>query len=1105
MKYSTVQNYGGDILRIPHVLILILSNVELTFVREEPIRNRGLLSICTIVILITAIAATAAAQSLSPNLYSGLRWRMIGPFRGGRALAAAGVPGQPETFYFGSVAGGVWKSTNAGLTWNPIFDQQPIASIGALAIAPSDPNVIYVGTGEADMRSNITFGDGVYKSTDAGRTWKNVGLRDSRQIGRLLVDPRDPNVVLVAALGHAYGPNRQRGVFRTTDGGQTWTKVLYKDDHTGAIDLVFASGDSRIVYAALWSTQRPPWSVYPPETGEGSGIYKSSDGGVTWTQLTGHGLPAGKWGRIGLATASARGISRVYALIDEKENGGLFRSDDGGASWQRVGSDSRIRERSWYFSGITLDPANPDIVYIPNVAIYRSIDGGKTWAPFKGAPGGDDYHSLWIDPTDSRRMILASDQGSSVSVDGGRSWSSWYNQPTAQLYHVATDNQFPYYVYGAQQDSGTVAIASRSDYGSITYRDWYSVAGGESGYIAPEPSHPATVYTGDTYGRLDRFDKNTGQAQDISPLAVNPFGASINQKKLRFTWTSPLVFSPHDPRVLYFGSQYLLKTTDAGMSWQEISPDLTGAAPHSSASQQPVTLTNAKSQGYGVIYTIAPSPRDSNEIWVGTDTGLIHITRDGGKTWANVTPAGLPEWSKISLIEASPFDAATAYAAVDRHRLDDYAPYIYRTHDYGKTWQKLGEGISAPAFVRAVREDAKHKGLLFAATEMGVYFSIDDGDHWQSLQLNMPTVPVHDLTVHGDDLVIATHGRSFWILDDISPLRELSPEISKGSAFLFDPAPVMRVRSDVSHESPLPAEIPAGENPPSGALIDYYLSTPADEVTIEILDSNGELVRRFSTNQGTPPKQPDLRFTNDWIVPPQPPASTAGMHRFVWDMRFPGPPRFQPSFDSGAVHGRGVPEMPRGPLALPGTYRVRFTANHVTVERPLTLIMDPRVKISAADLRQQFTSERDIIMQIRKLYAAAEEAVGYREQLSSLRRRLQDKPALMIALENLDRHIGEVAGNPPTSMVDRTPNGSPHNLVRLQESLAHLLDVVDSADYAPTTQALDSLKQLTADATQQIASWEQTKQRDLPAFNKLLTENGVPALGAPATSQSPAR
>jgi photosystem II stability/assembly factor-like uncharacterized protein len=742
---------------------------------------------------------------------------------------------------------------------------------------------------------------------------------------------------------------------------------------------------------------------------------------------------------------------------------------------------------------------------VPNVATYRSTDGGKTWAAFKGAPGGDDYHFLWIDPTDSRRMVLASDQGTTISVDGGKSWSSWFNQPTAQFYHVATDNQFPYYVYGAQQDSGTVATASRSDYGSITFRDWYSVGGGESGYIAPQPNDPDTVFTGDTYGGLDRFSKTTGQSQNISPLAVNVWGKEINEKELRFTWTSPLVFAPQDPHTLYFGSQYLLKTGDGGRSWQKVSPDLTGAAAHADA-KGPVTTANAKARGYGVIYTIAPSPLSANQIWVGSDTGLIHITRDGGKTWADVTPRGLSDWSKISVIEASHFDAGTAYAAVDRHRFDDLAPYIYRTHDYGKTWEKISDGISAPAFVRVVREDPKHKGLLFAATELGVYFSLDDGNHWQSLQLNLPTVPVHDLTVHGEDLVAATHGRSFWILDNIAALRQITPEVAAAGVFLFQPVNAIRVRSDVGHDSPLPAEIPAGENPPSGAMIDYYLSaTNSGEVTLEILDGHGEVVRRFSSNDHSKQKQTDLRFTSDWIKPEQELSAEPGMHRFVWNLRYPAPRRFQPTYEEGAVYGQGTPELPRGPLALPGTYRVRLTVNNKTYEHAFTVVLDPRAKIPMAELQRQFDTERQIIAEMEKLYTSAEEASALRAQLNDLRTRVQHKPAVATALEMLDHRIEELAGTPPTSTVDRTPNGSPKSLVRLQESLGSLLRVVDSADGAPTKQALEALKELAGNASQQIAAWRQTKQHDLEAFNEVLNRNGLPPVGQREASSAPAR
>ncbi|HKE31244.1 MAG TPA: hypothetical protein VKD65_05935, partial [Candidatus Angelobacter sp.] len=618
--------------------------------------------------------ATAPATAID---LSGLRWRMIGPFRGGRSIAVSGIQGDANTYYFGGVGGGVWKSQNGGLTWQPIFDSQHIASIGAIAVAPSDANIIYVGTGEADFRSNLTYGNGVYKSTDAGKTWRNIGLSETRHISRIVVDPHNANLVLVAALGHAYGPNSDRGVFRSTDGGATWQKVLYKDENTGAIDIQIDPDDAQTVFASLWSARRPPWSTYPPNSTGGT-IYKSKDGGVTWAEIHSNNFPQGELGRIGLSVARGTHGQLVYALIDARQ-GGLFRSNDGGENWTLTSKDRRILGRLWYFGEVDVDPKNPDLVYVPNVSLYRSSDGGKNFEALKGAPGGDDYHTLWIDPSNGQRMIFGSDQGACVSVDGGQTWSSWYNQPTAQFYHVAVDNQFPYRVYGAQQDSGTISTTSRSDFGSITFRDWYSIGAGESGYIAPDPSDPNIIYGGDTFGGLHRFDRRTGQSQTISPLATGSFGVEISYAELRFTWTSPLVFSPQDPHVLYFGSQYLLRSANQGMSWEGISPDLTGAAPGTSH-EGPTTVANAKARGYGVVYTIAPSPVAAGQIWIGTDTGLIQLTRDDGKTWTNVTPPGLSDWSKISLIDASHFDAGTAYAAIDRHRLDDPSPQIFSTH-----------------------------------------------------------------------------------------------------------------------------------------------------------------------------------------------------------------------------------------------------------------------------------------------------------------------------------------------------------------------------------------------------------------------------------------
>lgn len=1001
-----------------------------------------------LILAVLVLPLAVAGQNVAPNLYSGMRWRMIGPFRGGRSLTAAGVRGQRDVYYFGAVGGGVWKTANGGRTWFPIFDSQPIASIGSLTVAPSDANIIYVGTGEASIRSDISFGNGVYKSTDAGQTWLHIGLEDTRHIGRVLIDPKDPNIVFVAALGHAYGPNQDRGVFRSTDGGRTWQKVLFSDENTGAIDLAFDPDNSRIIYATLWNAHRPTWSTYAPIQGMGSGLYKSTDGGTTWAQIKGNGLPAADWGRAGIATSQ----SVVYVLLDtlKGNEGGLYRSDDRGAIWRRVSDDKRIFGRQWYFGEVTADQKNPDIVYVPNVSLYKSSDGGKTFTALKGAPGGDDYHFLWLDPDVTSRMIVASDQGTIVSVDAGKSWSSWFNQPTAQFYHVTTDNQFPYYVYGAQQDSGTAATASRSDYGSITYRDWYSIGAGESGYIAPDPTDPNMVYGGSTYGRLFRFDKRTGQSQDISPTAVEEWTTPITAKKLRFTWTSPVVFSPQDPKTLYMGAQYVLRSTDRGNSWQQISPDLTGCVAHApSPVKEPVNTQNEIERCYGVVYTIAPSPVDANVIWAGTDTGRIFLTRDRGNTWVDVATKGANwGWSKVSMIDASRFDAGTAYAAIDRHRLDDYFPHLLRTYDFGKTWHEvaIGEisfakkppdadqhalwtvtqisgGIPTPAYVHVVREDPKRKGLLYAGTELGVYVSFNDGDGWLPLQINLPVVPVHDLVVHDDDLVIATHGRSFWILDDLTPLRQISRDVAHSAAYLFAPQTAMRVRSDVGRDTPLPPDEPAGQNPPAGAILDYYLGTPAEEVTLEILDASGKMVRRFSSAEK--PVEPDknVAFPSYWFASPQKLETSAGEHRLVWDLRYPDPPSQQKNYDLSAVYGVGIKGLPRGPLVLPGKYEVQIIVDGKSYSQPLMVKLDPRMKVTAADLQKQFELEMEISAAMQQAYAALEQ-----RKIAS----------------------GTQAQAPA--------KGDP--LARTLNNLASLLEVVDTADAAPTQQAQEAWQEL---------------------------------------------
>jgi len=1010
--------------------------------------------LCTLLILFSS--CFAFSQQLDPNLYNGLRWRMIGPHRGGRAIAVSGIESQPNIYYFGGVGGGVWKTLNGGITWQPIFDGQPIASIGAIAVAQSNPSVIYVGTGEADFRSDLTYGNGVYKSTDGGSTWKHIGLEASQHISRIVLDPQNPDVVFVAAMGSAYGPGAERGVFRSTDGGATWEKVLFKDENTGAIDIQLDPDNPKAMWAALVHDQRTPWSAYPPVTTNGA-IYKSTDGGATWKPVTGGGLPAGDWGRVGLTVARGTHGQRIYALIDTKE-GGVFKSDDGGQTWVRTSNDPRLG-RLWYFGEIYVDPKNADTVYIPNVSIYRSTDAGKTFVAIKGAPGGDDYHALWIDPTNSHRMIFGSDQGVGASVDGGKTWSSWYNQPTAQFYHVAVDNDFPYHVYGAQQDSGSVYILSRSNDGAITFRDWHPAGAGESGYIAPDPSDSNIIYGGGTYGELFRYDRRTGQAQVIAPDAIRNFGEAHPEH--RFTWTSPVVFSPQDPHTLYFGSQYVLRSTDRGNSWHQISPDLTGADPKASQ-DGPLTVENAKARGHGVVYTVAPSPVSAGQIWAGTDSGLIQLTHDDGKTWNNVTPQGLSDWSKISIIEASHFAAGTAYAAVDRHRLNDIGPYIYRTRDFGKTWTRINNGIPSGAYVRAVREDLVKKGLLFAGTELGVYFSINDGDSWQPLQNNLPVSPVHDLVIKDNDLVIATHGRAFWILDDISPLRQLTPEIQSEAAHLFTPSTAMRIRATTHGDTPIPPEEPAGENPPPGAIFYYYLKSPArGEVKLEVLDAKGQEVQTYSSKDKLfePPSPP--AFPMYWFKPENLLSPAAGMHRFLWDVRYSVPPVAQPGYSMFTVAGRDVPREPAGPQALPGSYQIRLMVDGKTYTQPLKLTMDPRVKTTPQDLEKQFSLELKLVQALRQANQTVEDihAAAQAGKIST-----EDEKKLAGAR----RRRGEAE-----------PQGGPQQpaFAQVIGNLAQLIVTVDSADAAPTTQAMQAAEKTLAQAQALTHQWEALKRK----------------------------
>jgi photosystem II stability/assembly factor-like uncharacterized protein len=884
-----------------------------------------------LIVLFVSIASAifVPAQQYGPSLYSGLRWRNIGPFRAGRVNAVSGVVGQPETFYFGSVGGGVWKTVNAGRTWTPVFDSASSASIGAIAVAPSNPKIIYVGTGEADMRDSIQFGDGVYKSTDAGQTWTHIGLENTRQIGRIIVDPKNPNVVFVAALGHAYAANPDRGVYRSRDGGATWQKVLFKNDDVGAIDLNFDPANSQIVYAALWNVRRPPWFIYAPANGPGGGIFKSIDGGTTWKEID-DGIPFESRGRIGISVSPVN-RNRIYTAVDAKD-GGIFRSDNSGLTWTRLSSDKRLWDRGWYFEKITADPKNADTVYVMNTSTYRSTDGGMHWTAIKGAPGGDDYHQLWIYPDDPNRMVLGSDQGAIVTVDGAQTWSSWYNQSTAQLYHVAADHRFPYWLTGPQQDSGAVAVPSRSNHSEISNHDWTGAcAGGESGYTAPDPLHPEILFG----GTVTRCNVVTGENKDVSPERGGQPG------QYRHDWTQPLVFSQADPHTLYYANQFLYKSTNGGESWTEISQDMTREDPGAPPNLNEAAIADApKEKRRGVIYTIAPSPLRASMVWIGTDDGLIHFTNDDGKTWQNVTPSQLTSWSKVVMIDASHFDVNEAYTAVERHQLEDYEPHIYRTRDRGKTWMEITNGLPKGIYVQTVKEDPHRRGLLFTGTERAVYVSFDDGDNWQSLQLNLPPASMRDLVVHGDDLLLATHGRGFWVLDNITPLRQLLSEVANSTAFLFSPTDVFSIVPGSDYGTPQPRDEALAENPPFGAMIDYYLkSNAAGAVTLEILDPAGDIIRRYSSDDKPAPIDPDkLNIPTYWIRNREALSGAAGMHRWVWDLH----PASPASARAGALESFFFGG--RGPAVLPGTYTVRLTVEGKTYTRPLAVRPDPRAK-----------------------------------------------------------------------------------------------------------------------------------------------------------------
>ncbi len=987
------------------------------------------------------LASFLLVQTVAPTFFQALQWRSIGPWRGGRTKAAAGVPSRPGLFYIGAVNGGVWKSTDYGRTWEPLFDAQPTGSIGALAVSSSSPDIIYVGSGEGIQRPDLSVGDGVYRSNDAGKTWKHLGLRDGQQIPQIVIDPRDPNRIFVAVLGHPYGPSEERGLFRSIDGGETFTRVLYRDADTGAADVAFDPADPQTVYASLWEARQAPWEN-GEFSGAGSGLFKSTDGGTTWRPI-GKGLPE-KVGRIGIGIAPTDG-KRVFVTAQAKKGDGLYRSDDAGESFVKITNDDRIAERADDFAEVKVHPTNPDIVFTASVVVWKSLDGGKTWAALRGAPGGDDYQKLWINPVNPDNILIASDQGAIVTVNGGQTWSSWYTQPTAQMFHASVDNAFPYRVCGGQQDSGSACVASRGPDGAITARDWHPAGIEEYGYAVPDPLNPDLVYG----GRISRWDRRTGQVQNISPVAVPG-------PDYRIIRTQPVVFSPFDPHTLYFAANSVYRTSDGGKSWTKISPDLTRktwALPANVGKYK--SDEESKPWQRGVIYALAPSPKDRGTIWAGTDDGLLQVTRDGGKKWQDVTPASLSPWTKISIIEASHFDAQTAYAAINTLRLDDLQPHLLRTRDGGKSWQAITAGLPAGGVVNVVREDPRKRGLLFAGTEQAVFFSLDDGDHWAPLRNNMPATSIRDLVIKDDDLIAATHGRGFWILDAFSPLREPVPV----ATVLYQPAPALRIRWNNNTDTPPPPDEPSGKNPPDGALIDYALQT-AGPVTLDITDDvTGKPVRHFSSEDKQAPLADEGNVPRWWIRPAVIPSGEKGLHRLVWDLHYATPPVKKAAFAISAI-AHDTPREPRGPWVAPGSYTVWLRTGGKTFTRTLTVALDPRLKTTALALSQQLAISLKLV----------DALAGARETLESVRQLREQKPA-----PALEKKLAVLQGTGEEPERGARQKRETPTLARWVSRLAETLQLVQESDSPLTQQASSAADMVLRETAALQTQWQKIK------------------------------
>lgn len=1026
-----------------------------------------------------SVAAIAQAQ-VNPALFSDMRWREIGPMRAGRTRALAGVPSEPATFYFGAVNGGVWKTTDAGATWHSVWDKEPSGSIGSLAVAASDPNVIYVGSGEGLQRPDLSTGDGVYKSTDAGKTWTHLAaLRDGQQIGQIAIDPKNPERVFVAVEGHPYGPNKERGLYRTTDGGRTFQRVLFVNDRTGASDVQIDPQNPQIVFAGMWERQEAPWENGSFGGADG-GLYRSTDGGDHWTKLTGNGLPDPIL-QVNL-TISPTNPKRIYGEIAPLHGSVEFmRSDDGGDHWVHTPvNDSRPEERigGGDVPVPVADPKDPDTVYVASIVSWQSHDAGRTWHALRGSPGGDDYQNVWINPNNTKIIAVSSDQGVVVSQDGGKGWTQWYNQPTAQMYHATADNAFPYRVCGGQQDSGSACVSSRSDDGRITFHDWHPVGIEEYGYAAPDPLDPDIVYG----GKVTRYDRRTGQIQNVEPKPLR------NYRVLR---TEPLEFSPVDPHKLYFAANTLWLTEDGGKHWKEVSPDLSRETWQLPAVDEDFKNSPAaKVTRRGVIYALGLSPLDGNRIWAGTDDGLIWTTSDGGAHWSNVTPPELKPWWKVFNMDAGHFDAQTAYAAVNTMRLDDMRPHLFRTHDGGKAWTEIDNGIPDGAATSAIREDPKRKGLLYAGSETQVYVSFDDGDHWQSLRLNMPASSVRDLEVKGDDLIAATHGRGFLILDNVTPLRQIAAKMADENAHLYMPQTALRIRNDMNPPTPWPADMATGKNPPDGAILDYYLGPhTSGVVSLEIADKDGHTIARFNSNDPVPPPDPRYPDPTLWARPPRLLSAAPGHHRFLWDLQYPQVPGMATEPDDDLAIPHDTPNVSTAPWVMPGEYTVRLIADGRTLTAPLKVVMDPRVKTSTGDLQTQFTVAKQIYDELLESTAALHEIGVLREQLKARSK----QPIVGQVGPSIDSRLDAIAGPEHRSEFFRGPQGPP-TLGSVRMQLEVLLHSIENADVAPTAAQQDAYQTVSKPLPGLMEQWKQLKATDLHALNERLQRNHLAAL-----------